>query len=249
MTLALHNVEVVKGGATILKSVNGTLAAGRLTAIAGPNGAGKSTLLRAAAGLETLASGHINGPKGTDLAHATAAERARTVCWIPDATHVPFRYTALATVILGRYPWHDGRAGATDRDRALAALASMGVANLAERTMPSLSAGERHKVLIARAFAGDAPILLLDEPCANLDIAATLALLALLRDLAAAGRTVAVTLHDLSLATRFADDVLCLAKGSVAAHGPAQTTMTDTLISTVFGVRARHAPGLVLDLQ
>jgi iron complex transport system ATP-binding protein len=252
MSVTLTSVSVHRARLAVLQDVTATLPSRRLTALVGPNGAGKSTLLRAVAGL-VPARGRIQ-VGDAELARLSLTDRARRMAWVPDQTAVPFSFGALETVVMGRFAWHRGVPGADDRQRALDAMAELGIDALRDRPLDALSSGERQKVLIARALAGDTEVLLLDEPCANLDVAATLKLLSLLRDLAARGRTVCLTLHDLPLAARFADACVCLADGRVAGHGEASEVLTPALLRSVFGVAARpavtaaHDTTLFLDL-
>lgn len=233
MTIA--KLSVVKDGRTILSDLGFTIPAAALTILVGPNGAGKSTLLRCMAGLE---KGHLGNIwlQGQSLHEIPPSERSRRLSWLPPSSHLPFNFDVQSVVTLGRYPWHQGRIGPKDRERALEALLAVGLAHAASQSFPTLSSGEAQKAMVARALAGDADLLLLDEPCANLDLAAALSILALLKKQTTAGKTIVMTLHDLSLATRFADFALILQKGKLVAAG------TDALsrahLESVFGIRA-----------
>lgn len=238
LTLVAEAIRIVKGDRTILSDASARLAPGRLTVMVGPNGAGKSTLMRAFAGLETLTGGRVQIEGHGDVLTMDPIARARLIAWVPAATDQAFGFTALETAVLGRFPWHLGTPSAKDQERAEEALELMGIAALAHRPVAELSSGEQRKVAIARALAGDSKILLLDEPCANLDIGAALSLLATLRRLAHAGRTICLTLHDLPLAHRFADDGICLAQGLVASAGTATSSLTPELLGNVFDVTA-----------
>jgi iron complex transport system ATP-binding protein len=122
-------------------------------------------------------------------------------------------------------------------------MARMDVTRLADRPADRLSGGELARVLIARALAQDAPLLLADEPAAGLDPAHQLSLMARLRDLAAAGRGVLVSLHDLGLAARWCDRLIALHDGVIAADGPPRAVLTPALLATVYGVRAHVSEG------
>jgi iron complex transport system ATP-binding protein len=229
MTVALRNVSLALGDRVVLDAVDVTLPAGRVTAVVGPNGAGKSTLLRAAAGLLAPATGSIT-LAGRPLG-ANARGRARAIAYLPQERAVHWPLAARAVVALGRLPHDDADPAAIDR-----ALAAMDIAHLADRPVSQLSGGERARVLVARALAQDAALLIADEPTAGLDPAHALALFALFRRLAAEGRTVVVALHDLGLAARFADHIILLAKGRVAAAGPPANVLTPQHLEPAFGV-------------
>lgn len=241
--LRAEKLLVTKGERRILGDVSVTLAPGRLTALIGPNGAGKSTLLRALCGLEELQDGTVTLGVSDDVLAMQSIDRARRIAWVPASSDGVFGFTVLEATILGRYPWHLGSPAAHDRERALAALRLLGITDLADRPTTELSSGEQRKVAIARALASDARILLLDEPCANLDLGAALALLALLQTLARQDRVVCLTLHDLSLAHRFVDDGLCLKAGELKASGPIAQSLSPPVVREVFGVQTELAKG------
>jgi iron complex transport system ATP-binding protein len=222
--LAAFGLTVARGTRRILDGVDVRFAAGRLSFLVGPNGAGKSTLLRALAGIE-----------------APSLEQARRVAWVPAETQAAFAFTVREVVLMGRYPWHLGHPGAADAARARVALEAVGASAWAGADVTRLSSGERQKVHIARALASDASFLLLDEPFANLDLAAAFRVLALLRDEARGGRGVVVCTHDLATAWSIADHVVCLDHGKVAAAGEPKASLTAELLARVFGVRARRA--------
>ena len=157
---------------------------------------------------------------------------------------IPFAFDVLEVVLMGRSP-HLGLFGfETQRDRALAeaALARLGIEALAGRSMLELSGGERQLVMVARALAQDAPILLLDEPTAHLDLAHRVQVLGLARELAREGRAVLAVSHDLSLLARFCDRLAVLAGGSVATGPPAELLRPERL-RAAFGVDADVIPG------
>jgi iron complex transport system ATP-binding protein len=232
--LVLDDVRVTKNRVEILHPVSAVLPRGRLIVVAGPNGAGKSTLLRCLAGIEPDGQGRV-ALDGVELGALTAAARAKLVAWVPPPAPIPFDFDVRSVVAMGRFPWRGG-GDENGRERVETALAAMRLAPLSARSVRTLSSGERQKVFIARALASDAPVLLFDEPCAALDLAAALAVLSLFRQLAAAGRLVVVTLHDLALATRFADYTLLLAGGHLVAAG--ERVLTREAIERVFAVKA-----------
>jgi len=228
------NLSVHLGDAEILKAISFNLPGAALSAVIGNNGAGKTTLLRALCGLQK-SSGDVT-LSSRRLSDHSRIELARAASWVPQFNYVPFPFSALDTVVIGRYPWHFGRPTKKDHDIATAALATLGVEKFARRAIPTLSAGERQRVLIARALAAETPLVFLDEPCANLDIGASVRLLQLLRQLADDGRTIVLSIHDLWLAAKFTNQALALQAGRLVAIGPTATVITPPLVKDLFGV-------------
>jgi iron complex transport system ATP-binding protein len=249
MTLEASHLNLSLAGTAIVRDLSLTLRPGELTALVGPNGAGKSTVLRMLAHLETRGHGTVSIRDLGRIGDLTPLERARCVGWVGDHGNLPFAFSVFETVRLGRYAWHQGIPTRLDDDLANAALARMDLSHLAHRDVTSLSSGERQKTMIARLLAGQTPVLLLDEPLANLDIGSSLKLMALLQSLTREGATVCLTIHDLSLAYRFADRVLCLQHGHLCGDGPAKTVLISPAITKAFGVTARIDPGLILTID
>lgn len=231
MTISATNARLDLGGRTILDRVALAVPAGRITAVVGPNGAGKSTLLRAFAGLIAPTTGTIT--LGAEpLAGIARDALARAIAYLPQDRAVHWPLAVRAVVALGRLP-HGGGIG----DAAVeAALAAMDVTHLGDRPVLELSGGERARVLVARALAQEASLLIADEPTAGLDPAHALALFELFTRLAADGRTIIVALHDLSLAARFAHHVVLLANNGVVAAGPPSEVLTPPHLQPAFGV-------------
>jgi iron complex transport system ATP-binding protein len=206
-------------------------------ALIGPNGSGKSTLLRLLAGVWAPSEGTVT-LDGAPLPRRRRRELARAVTLVPQDTHVAFAFSVREIVAMGRHA-HLGRfdrEGAADREAIARAMARADVAALADRDATALSGGERQRVLIARSLATEARHLLLDEPTASLDVAHALDVLALCRRLADEGHAVAVALHDLNLARRFATDAVLLRGGAVVAAGPAADVLTPAAVGEVFDV-------------
>ena len=186
------------GGREILRDVALELGPGECVAICGPNGAGKSTLLRALAG----------------LLPGTPARDPRRVAYLPQSARSAWGLTAAQVAALGRIPHRDAAAGPVD-----AALQLCGIAALRDVRVDRMSGGQARRAMLARAFATEPEMFLLDEPTADLDPAASHEIMALLRDAAQAGRTVVVVLHALDLALRYAGRMLVLADGRIVADG------------------------------
>lgn len=230
----------------ILRDVSCTVESGSLTAVIGPNGAGKSTLLRLLGHLLSPTNGSIFLDPIGDIGSLSTEERARYIGWVADHGPLPFAFSVFDTVRLGRYGRHKGTPTAVDDKATLLALGQMEIEHLVNREVTSLSSGERQKTMIARLLAGETPILLLDEPLASLDIGSSLKLLSLLRKKAQDGAIICLTIHDLSLAYRFADHILCLANGALIADGPAKDVLLSPLVSQAFGVKPSIETSLVL---
>jgi iron complex transport system ATP-binding protein len=233
-----ENLSVDLSGRRVLTGIALKLAPGTITGVLGPNGAGKSTLMRALAG-QIAGTGSI-AVDGRDLAQLSFAERARLIAHLPQARIISWPLTVRDLVGLGRMPWQGASRAFSDRDRALCAEAmeTMDVAGLADRPATELSGGEQARVLAARAIAQDTPVLLADEPASGLDPAHQMTMMAGLRKLAAKGRTLLVSLHDLTLAARWCDRILLLKEGRLAAEGPPADVLTPERLIDVFGVVA-----------
>ena len=231
MTLAVHGLEVRYGDQIALHATSLTLATGGVVALVGPNGAGKSSLLKALAGLARAHAGNV-GWNGLPLDGIDRHVRARTIAYLPQAptVHWPLRVRDL--VALGRLPHraYGSAETAVDRQAVEWALSRTGTAALAERSVEELSVGERARVLLARAIAVGAPVLLVDEPTAMLDPRHQLQIMTMLRDYAQGSiegapgthespRLVVAVLHDLTLAARFCSRALLLSRGAIVADG------------------------------
>jgi iron complex transport system ATP-binding protein len=226
-------------GVPVLRDVSFSIAAGELVGLCGPNGAGKSTLLRLLLGLHAPASGRVI-LAGTPLGALSRRQIARHAALLPQDAPADIPLSVREAVSLGRLP-HLGRMQpetAADVEAVARALAATDTAALAERPIAELSGGERHRVHLARALAQEAPLLLLDEPIAGLDIAHQLAAMDLLRATVDAGHAVVVALHDLALAGRRCDRILLLAGGTLAADARPADVLTPETLARVFGVHA-----------
>lgn len=239
MTLQANRITIAAGDRVIVDGVNCTLAPGTVTALVGPNGAGKSTLLHALAGIHRPREGTVLFDD-IDLFALGRRERARELAFVEQDATTDTSMTVATVVELGRMPhrsfFGDDRADGVSI--VAEALAAVDMTAASRREYSTLSGGERQRVLLARALAQQPRLLLLDEPTNHLDIGAQLAVLALLRRLAADGVTVIAALHDLGLAATYADAVIVLQDGRVVAAGPTDDTLTPSLLREVYGVEA-----------
>lgn len=241
--LSVRDVTVRRGRRALLERLSLDVVAGELLVVMGENGAGKSTLVH-------LLAGDLEPDDGTvrfddrPLARWTALEQARRRAVLPQRHALDFAFTALEVVLLGRSPHHRGLPGARDRAIARDALARVDAMHLADRVFPSLSGGERARVMLARAVAqvakddtAEPRALFVDEPSAALDIAHQHAAFGLLRSLAHDdGLAVLAVVHDPNLAARYADRVALLKKGRLVACGGVDETLTTAHLRETFGV-------------
>ncbi len=214
-----------------MRGVSLSVAPGSMLAVAGPNGAGKTTLLRLLSGSLAPREGEVRLDDRL-LGDLDDRERARAVAVVPQSESSPFPVTVREMVGMGRYahlgPWES--VGNRDRVVVDEALERCSVAPLARRQLGELSGGERQRARIARALAQEAPVLLLDEPTAGLDLRYRMELFHLLQELRADGLALLVVTHDLNLAARFADRLLLLDRGRERAGGtPDEVLMRGTL--------------------
>lgn len=214
-----------------------------LHAVVGPNGSGKSSLLRDLIGLRPLQAGQVR-LEGRELGELPLKERARAIAYLPQTQALPYDQRVRDLVMLGRAPHRSlfGMASPEDETAVHEAMRSCEVEDFADRGVLSLSGGERQRVMLARLLATRAPILVLDEPAAALDIGHTLQAYALLRRLADQGHCVIVAMHELDLAMRFADQVLLLGRPQIVAGGPAEV-LEPARVSDIFEVDAQIIGG------
>jgi iron complex transport system ATP-binding protein len=238
--VAFDHVVVEAGGRAIVDDVSFAVEAGSWLSLLGPNGAGKSTLLRVLAGLRRFRGNVMLA--GRRLEELGRREAARRVALVPQTPVVPPAMSVGDYVLLGRTP-HLGvlaREGAEDRRAAGAALHRLELVALAERALGSLSGGELQRAVIARALAQEAPILLLDEPTAALDMGHQQQVLELVDELRRAdGLTVVAAMHDLTLAAQYGDRLVLVDRGRVVAEGSAHEVLTPERLESLYGANVR----------
>ncbi len=228
--------------APVLEGVDVELRVGELLVVLGPNGAGKTTLVRVLSGLLRPQSGAVR-LGGQRIVELGRREIARRLAVVPQELGVPFPYQVRELVAMGRAPQLGplGREGPRDRDAIDGALAALGMREFARRTYDTLSGGEKQRVVLARALAQEAPLLLLDEPIAHMDLGHRVHTFEWLRDWVARApqeRAALVVTHDLILAQHFADRVVLLHRGRVAASGSVADVLTLERIGEVYAVEA-----------
>ena len=225
-------------GHEVLHDIALELQSARWTAIVGPNGAGKSTLLRALVGLIPV-EGEV-GLQDRPLPDWPAKERARRLAWLGQNEASADDLTALDVVMLGRLPHQAWLAppSAADRDAVQAAMGLTQSWDWRERRLSTLSGGERQRVLLARALAVNAPVLMMDEPLAHLDPPHQADWMEIVRQLVTAGQTVVSVLHELNMALQ-ADVMVVMAAGRVVHQGAPQDTATHEALQQVFDHRLK----------
>ena len=241
MTLAVdvRGLSVSFGSTRAVRDVSTTVEQGEWVALIGPNGAGKTTILRALCGLLPF-EGEV-ALEGRDVRATRRRELARLVALVPQIPETPPALTVSEYVLLGRTP-HIGyfaTEGREDRLAAGRALERLDLLELAERSLGSLSGGELQRVVLARALAQEASILMLDEPTSSLDLGRQQRVLELVDSLRCDGLTVVSTLHDLTLAGQYADRLLLLDRGAVVAEGPAAEVLSEPNVASFYGANVR----------
>lgn len=232
------------GSSWLARKLDIELRPGEVAAVVGPNGAGKSTALRLLAGLLRPTEGNIL-VDGRAIGSIERAELARRVSYVPQDPLRDVAFTVRECVSMGRF-CHRGRfqpEGSDDRRAVSEALMAMNCAHLADRLLHELSSGEMQRVVLARSLATQAQHLLLDEPTANLDVEHSLAILDLVQNMVANGRSVLLALHDLNSVLRATTNVYVLARGTIHASGPPGEILTTETIRNVFSVEAKLLGG------
>jgi heme transport system ATP-binding protein len=250
--LQAHGATYAVKQRRLVDGVDLQLPRGKLVALVGPNGAGKSTLLRLFAGEITPTAGTMT-IDGRELGGVATAELARRRAVVPQATALAFPFTVLEVVLLGASVPGFEIAEPRALNTALDAIEAVGLAGFEQRLFTQLSGGERQRTAIARALcqlaaayrpSAATTALLLDEPTASLDFAHQGIVLGEARRQADLGRAVLIVLHDLNLAAAYADEIVLMSRGCIAASGSAAAVLRDDLLSEVYGcpVRINAAP-------
>jgi iron complex transport system ATP-binding protein len=236
--LKIKDLSVFYGDRQILHEIQLEVHSAEIVVLLGPNGAGKSTLIRAISGVIPIRTGNILVDQ-QDVTSLSTMERARHISVVPQAVSMPPAFTVWETVLLGRTPYLNflGQTSAKDEAIAHQALEQVDVVHLIEKRMDEISGGEQQRVLLARTLAQDTPILLMDEPTTHLDISHQIDLLKLITKQAREKNlTVLIALHDLNLASMFADRIAIVQNGLLCVAGTPQETLTSEIINSVYNV-------------
>jgi len=237
--LEIRKLSAGYSGAPVLEDISLAMPEGTITVIAGPNGCGKSTLLKALTGILPVSGTVLLD--GTSLLEISHRELAKKIAFLPQNRQIP-EIAVKNLVLHGRFPYlsYPRRYRPEDHRIAGEAMAAMGISELADRSLASLSGGQRQKVYIAMALAQDTPVILLDEPNTYLDISHQLQLMAHVRKLADSGKTVVLVLHDLAMALEHADSVAVLSRRKLLLQGSPEEVFRCGCLETAFGVEVRR---------
>ena len=238
--LEVAGLTVKAGAATLVEAASFRLRDGELVALLGPNGAGKTSLLRGVIGLAPRAAGWAR-IGGEDTAGMKPDLRARQLAYLPQKRPLAWPNPVRDVVALGRYSHGAalGRLRGADRQAVERALASCDLEKLAERSTATLSGGELARVHCARAFAAEAPLLIADEPVAELDPYHQFRVMDLIKTFVGKGGGTLVVLHDVVLARRYSDRIIWMKDGRIVADGPPAATLNAARLAEIYGVRAR----------
>jgi iron complex transport system ATP-binding protein len=237
MGIEVKNLSFSYGDRPVLQDISFSVGEGELLSILGPNGVGKSTLFRCILGLLSGYTGEVL-VDGINARSFSAREAAKHIAYIPQSSHPMFNYSVFDIVLMGRTSGLGSfrSPGKADREKCLRALEKIGISHLAGRCFHRLSGGEQQLVLIARALAQDAPILMLDEPTANLDYGNQLRVLEQVRKLAAEGYTVIQTTHNPEQSYLFSDRILAIQNGRVLTQGTPAEVLTGENMEELYQV-------------
>jgi iron complex transport system ATP-binding protein len=221
---------------SIIKDIHFTVKEGELLTVIGPNGSGKTTLIRAISNVLSYVNGQIM-VNGTNLLKISEKERARMISVVPQSTYVPPSFLVREVVLMGRTPYMswNGKSSSEDLKILDQVMHQTFVKEFENRFCGELSAGERQRVILARALAQKTPVLLMDEPTSHLDLHYQIEFFSLVKHLILhQGKTVLVAVHDLNLAARFGDLCLALKNGKTAAFGNTDEVLGADTLSIIY---------------
>lgn len=234
MLIHLNDVKVMIQETEILNEVFLNAKPGEFVGLIGPNGSGKTTLLKSIAGLQPISDGILQ-IAAKEIGTYTSKKLAKMISYVPQDTTLDFDFTVSEIVQMGRHI-HSSRFSLDDPEGKVhveKAMVYTGIRHLKDRSILSLSGGQKQLVFIAKALAQQTPIILLDEPISALDIHFQLKVLTMLKNLSLQGKTIIVVLHDLNLAARFCSKLVLLKEGGVLGYGsPANVLRADYINST-----------------
>jgi iron complex transport system ATP-binding protein len=233
MSLNFYQVEATLGRVQILKGVSLSAIDGRLTGIVGPNGSGKTTLIKVLFSLAGLDRGMIT-VNDVDVKRMSRKQLARCVGYVGQEINCPFDFTVKEVTAMGCFPKErTGRTRRSIENSVAEALAVLQMSEFAERSILTLSGGEKKMAFLARAVAQGVGTIVLDEPTNHLDIRHQLFILDYLKN---SGKTILLVIHDLTLAARYCDVLYLMHGGHIAAHGSPEQVLTRENVRDVFGV-------------
>ncbi len=240
MAFELDNIYFSYGSHNVIDNLSFSIRSGCFHAVLGPNGCGKTTLLDLMSGYVRPASGKIRF-NGQNISEYGKKSLSRHIALVPQEYRVNFPYTVREVVAMGRYPHQARFSHPTAQDMQIVenALEVCGAQELSDRFITELSGGEKQRVIFARAIAQETSVLLLDEPCASMDVKHALRILNVASEqVLKKGVTVIAVMHDINLAARFADNLIFIKQGQRIASGPARDSLDSKIIREVFDVES-----------
>ncbi len=223
----------------LVREISLELPNNKLTVLIGPNGAGKTTLLKLLAGLWQPTEGKVTLDE-CNLHQFKRAELAKQLTFVPQNTNINFAFTVQDIVMMGRNPHLRKFQPVLGLDYVKQAMEKTDITHLADRLITKLSGGEMQRVIIARSLATQANIILLDEPTASLDISHAIEILELLQELVSEGHTIILSIHDINLAIRYADNIVLIKQGNIIAYGSPNKVLTDEMMNNIFKVNVER---------
>ena len=238
MKLKVNNIEFAYNSIPVLENISMELNRAEVLGIVGPNGTGKSTLIRCIDRILSPKRGSIL-LDDQNISKMSRMELAKKMGYVPQSVAGVFPASVIDTVLMGRRPHLGWKSSKEDLDCVLEVLELLGMMEFAMRDINEISGGQQQKVLIARALAQKADILLLDEPTSNLDIRHQLEVMEIMKNIVKdRGISAIMALHDLNLASRYADRIIMMKEGKIFAAGNPASVLTVENIKQVYGVRA-----------
>ncbi len=235
--LGTQSITLKHDDHVIIDGLDVTFPAGKVTAIVGPNGCGKSTLLNGLSRVHLPSSGYIL-LNGKDIHSMPAKQVAKKLALLPQETSAPDGITVRELIRFGRHPHQSlfKQWGMDDRTAIEFALQAANLESLGDRLLDTLSGGQRQRAWIAMSIAQETPLLLLDEPTSALDLGHQIEVFDLIRELAAAGKTIIMVVHDLAMAARYADHLIAMKGGEIVAQGSPKQVITPEILESLYGV-------------
>ena len=238
MRLCVENLCFSYQSRPVLADVMLNIEPGQVVGLVGPNGAGKTTLIKCIDRILRPSHGQVL-VGNEDVERISPKDLARQIGYVPQSVSSHFPFSVYETVLLGRRPHIERRVGEKDHEAVCRILQTLCITEMAHRSLTGLSGGERQKVIIARALAQEAPIMLLDEPTSNLDLRHQLEVMDLLRSLASSeGISMIMAIHDLNLAARYCHQLVFMKNGAIYDAGPPESSLNTENIAEVYGVNS-----------